>query len=131
MESNDTENFHESYENKDTSLSLTIDIPKFDSDIATLEKKVNDIFESEVSTMLEKSKKLLELKKDIKNEQDNINYMIDKVSDISPKKSKKLKNIDLDDLVLLFEKEEDINNKIKIYQNICYLIDKFKNKMFD
>ena len=125
MESNDTENFHESYENKDTSLSLTIDIPKFDSDIATLEKKVNDIFESEVSTML------LELKKDIKNEQDNINYMIDKVSDISPKKSKKLKNIDLDDLVLLFEKEEDINNKIKIYQNICYLIDKFKNKMFD
>lgn len=131
MESNDTENFHESYENKDTSLSLTIDIPKFDSDIATLEKKVNDIFESEVSTMLEKSKQLLELKKDIKNEQDNINYMIDKVSDISPKKSKKLKNIDLDDLVLLFEKEEDINNKIKIYQNICYLIDKFKNKMFD
>ena len=67
MESNDTENFHESYENKDTSLSLTIDIPKFDSDIATLEKKVNDIFESEVSTMLEKSKQLLELKKDIKN----------------------------------------------------------------
>ena len=49
--------------------------------------------------------------------QDNINYMIDKVSDISPKKSKKLKNIDLDDLVLLFERSSQLF--IKLYCGTC------------
>tara|TARA_E500000178_G_C17034957_1_gene762870 strand:- start:2980 stop:3363 length:384 start_codon:yes stop_codon:yes gene_type:complete len=113
------------------SVNLTIEIPELSTDIQELEKKVNSIFDNDVTTMLEKSKKLLEIKDDIKKEQDNINYMIDKISDLSPKKSKKLKNLTLDDLVSLFEKEEDINNKIKIYQNICYIIDKFKNKLFD
>ena len=113
------------------SVNLTIEIPELSTDIQELEKKVNSIFNNDVTSMLEKSKQLLEIKDDIKKEQDNINYMIDKISDLSPKKSKKLKNLTLDDLVSLFEKEEDINNKIKIYQNICYIIDKFKNKLFD
>ena len=112
-------------------INLTIEIPELSTDIQELEKKVNSIFNDDITTMLEKSKKLIEIKDDIKKEQDNINYMIDKVSDLSPKKSKKLKNLTLDDLVSLFEKEEDINNKIKIYQNICYIIDKFRNKLFD
>ena len=112
-------------------VNLTIEIPELSTDIQELEKKVNSIFNDDITTMLEKSKKLIEIKEDIKKEQDNINYMIDKVSDLSPKKSKKLKNLTLDDLVSLFEKEEDINNKIKIYQNICYIIDKFRNKLFD
>lgn len=112
-------------------VNLTIEIPELSTDIQELEKKVNSIFNDDITTMLEKSKKLIEIKDDIKKEQDNINYMIDKVSDLSPKKSKKLKNLTLDDLVSLFEKEEDINNKIKIYQNICYIIDKFRNKLFD
>ena len=112
-------------------INLTIEIPELSTDIQELEKKINSIFNDDITTMLEKSKKLIEIKDDIKKEQDNINYMIDKVSDLSPKKSKKLKNLTLDDLVSLFEKEEDINNKIKIYQNICYIIDKFRNKLFD
>ena len=118
-------------ETQKNSVNLTIEIPELSKDIQELEKKVNSIFNNDVTTMLEKSKQLLEIKDDIKKEQDNINYMIDKISDLSPKKSKKLKNLTLDDLVSLFEKEEDINNKIKIYQNICYIIDKFKNKLFD
>lgn len=118
-------------ETQKNSVNLTIEIPELSTDIQELEKKVNSIFNNDVTTMLEKSKQLLEIKDDIKKEQDNINYMIDKISDLSPKKSKKLKNLTLDDLVSLFEKEEDINNKIKIYQNICYIIDKFKNKLFD
>tara|TARA_Y100000813_G_C24124722_1_gene334536 strand:- start:190 stop:573 length:384 start_codon:yes stop_codon:yes gene_type:complete len=116
---------------QNNTVNLTIEIPELSTDIQELEKKVNSIFNDEITTMLEKSKKLIEIKDDIKKEQDNINYMIDKVSDLSPKKSKKLKNLTLDDLVSLFEKEEDINNKIKIYQNICYIIDKFRNKLFD
>lgn len=116
---------------KQSTVSLTIDIPELGFNIEELESKVNSIFEDELTTVLQKSKKLIELKQDIKKEQDNINYMIDKVSDLSPKKSKKLKNLSIDDLVSMFEKEEDINNKIKIYQNICYVIDKFKNKLFD
>tara|TARA_B100001248_G_C27399076_1_gene468376 strand:- start:3943 stop:4326 length:384 start_codon:yes stop_codon:yes gene_type:complete len=118
-------------ESQKNSVNLTIEIPELSTDIQELEKKVNSIFNNDVTSMLEKSKQLLEIKDDIKKEQDNINYMIDKISDLSPKKSKKLKNLTLDDLVSLFEKEEDINNKIKIYQNICYIIDKFKNKLFD
>ena len=118
-------------ETQKNSVNLTIEIPELSTDIQELEKKVNSIFNNDVTSMLEKSKQLLEIKDDIKKEQDNINYMIDKISDLSPKKSKKLKNLTLDDLVSLFEKEEDINNKIKIYQNICYIIDKFKNKLFD
>ena len=118
-------------ETQKNTVNLTIEIPELSTDIQELEKKVNSIFNDDITTMLEKSKKLIEIKDDIKKEQDNINYMIDKVSDLSPKKSKKLKNLTLDDLVSLFEKEEDINNKIKIYQNICYIIDKFRNKLFD
>ena len=126
MEENDVEKIA-----KQSTVSLSIDIPELGFNIEELESKVNSIFEDELTTVLQKSKKLVELKQDIKKEQDNINYMIDKVSDLSPKKSKKLKNLSIDDLVSMFEKEEDINNKIKIYQNICYVIDKFKNKLFD
>lgn len=126
MEENDFEKIA-----KQSTVSLSIDIPELGFNIEELESKVNSIFEDELTTVLQKSKKLVELKQDIKKEQDNINYMIDKVSDLSPKKSKKLKNLSIDDLVSMFEKEEDINNKIKIYQNICYVIDKFKNKLFD
>jgi len=106
-------------------------IPIFDTDLEALETKINSIFEDENLSILEKSKQLVDFKKTIKKEQDNITYMIDSISDITPKKSKKLKSMSLDELVTLFEKEEDINIKIKIYQNICYLVDKFKNKIFD
>ncbi len=128
MEEEDDEIYEETQTKK---VSLTIEIPELNTNIEELEKKVNDIYEDEISSMLEKSKKLISLKDDIRKEQDNINYMIDKVSDLSPKKSKKLKNLTLDDLVALFEKEEDITNKIKIYQNICHIINKIKNKLFD
>ena len=131
MEEENIENIDNSEEIQTKKVNLTIEIPELSTNIEELEKKVNDIYEDEISTMLEKSKKLISLKEDIKKEQDNINYMIDTVSDLSPKKSKKLKNLTLDDLVVLFEKEEDITNKIKIYQNICHVINKIKNKLFD
>jgi hypothetical protein len=117
-------------ENKKT-ISLSIEIPELSTNIEELEKKVNDIYEDEICSILDKSKKLISLKDDIKKEQENINFMIDTVSELSPKKSKKLKNLSLDDLVTLFEKEEDITNKIKIYRNICHVINKIKNNLFD
>ena len=110
---------------------LKIEIPDITLSLDDLEKKVNDIFDDSNLSILEKSKKLTEFKKYVKQEQDKINFMIDKVSEISPKKSKKFKSLSLDDLVTLFEQEEDINSKIKIYQNICYSINKFKSKIFD
>ena len=76
-------------ESQKNSVNLTIEIPELSTDIQELEKKVNSIFNNDVTSMLEKSKQLLEIKDDIKKEQDNINYMIDKISDLSPKKSKK------------------------------------------
>ncbi len=110
---------------------LKIEIPDITLSLDDLEKKINDIFDDSNLSILEKSKKLTEFKKYVKQEQDKINFMIDKVSEISPKKSKRFKSLTLDDLVTLFEQEEDINNKIKIYQNICYSINKFKSKIFD
>ena len=73
----------------DVEFSSRSALEAWQTDIQELEKKVNSIFNNDVTSMLEKSKQLLEIKDDIKKEQDNINYMIDKISDLSPKKSKK------------------------------------------
>ena len=117
--------------NESNFKKLKIEIPDITLSLDDLEKNINNVFDDSDLSILEKSKKLTEFKKYVKQEQDKINFMIDKVSEISPKKSKKFKSLSLDDLVTLFEQEEDINNKIKIYQNICYSINKFKSKIFD
>ena len=128
---NDLDSQEKKLNSEQTSKKLRIEIPDITVSLDDLESKINEIFDNNNLSILEKSKKLTEFKKHIKQEQDKINLLIDRVSEISPKKSKKFKTLSLDDLVTLFEKEEDINNKIKIYQNICYSINKFKSRIFD
>ena len=128
---NDLDSQEKNLNSEQTSKKLRIEIPDITVSLDDLESKINEIFDNDNLSILEKSKRLTEFKKHIKQEQDKINLLIDRVSEISPKKSKKFKTLSLDDLVTLFEKEEDINNKIKIYQNICYSINKFKSRIFD
>ena len=56
MEEEDDEIYEETQTKK---VSLTIEIPELNTNIEELEKKVNDIYEDEISSMLEKSKKLI------------------------------------------------------------------------
>lgn len=104
---------------------------KLEENIQSLEEKVNKIIDNEETSLIEKSKLLNTIKKYIVKEQEQINLLINRISEIEPTKSKKYKLNSIEDLTNLFEEEENINSKIKIYQNICYKIDKFKSKLFD
>ena len=55
--------------------------------------------------------------------------MIDKISNIKPKKQKKFKGLSLEKLSEMFDKEE--LEKLKVYQQISYLIELTQNQLFE
>ena len=116
----------------DTSIeSKKIDYKEIDTNIVSLDEKIDKIINDDSISLIEKSKDLISLKKEVQIHQSQIDNLIEKISEISPSKNKKYKLKTIEELTNLFEHEENLNNKIKIYQNICYKIDKFKSQLFD
>ena len=72
-----------------------------------------------------------DIKEKIKVEQDNIDKLIEKVNQKKSKKYKKFKALKIDDLKNMYQNEENINEKIEIFQQINYLIENIKNQLFD
>ena len=96
--------------------------------------KFNEIIKSQIIKQDSRIKIDLDnvyVKLNIKEEQDKIETMIDKISTAQPKKHKKYKNITLQDLSVMFQEEENINKKLKIYEHICYIIELHKNQLFE
>ena len=97
-------------------------INKFNLKIDEIEK-LNDLDK--------KSQSVKEVKDELKTEQERVENMIDKISNIKPKKQKRFKGINLERLSQMFQDEEELEEKLKIYQQICYLIELTKNQLFE
>ena len=91
--------------------------------------RINEI--EKIENLDEKSKNVKEVKGELKTEQERIENMIDKISNIKAKKSKKYKSKSLQQLQIMFEEEKELEEKLKIYQQICYLIELTKNQLFE
>lgn len=71
------------------------------------------------------------IKEKIKLEQDNIDKLIEKVNQNKSKKYKKFKGLKIENLTDMYQNEENINEKIEIFQQINYLIENIKSQLFD
>jgi len=78
-----------------------------------------------------KSQTVKDIKEELKIEKERVEEMIDKISNIKPKRNKKLKGLTLEKLKTMFENEDSLTDKLLIYQQICYLIELTKNKLFE
>ena len=91
--------------------------------------KIDEI--EKLSDLDKKSQSVKEVKDELKTEQERVENMIDKISNIKPKKQKRFKGINLEKLSQMFQEEEDLEEKLKIYQQISYLIELTKNQLFE
>jgi len=93
--------------------------------IDILNNKINNI--EKVDNKLEY---ITEIKTEIDNETNKIEKLIETISTIKPKKHKKYNDMTLDELGIIFEEENDIKKKIKIYEHISYILELTKSQLF-
>ena len=84
-----------------------------------------------ISDLKYKTELIKKTKDKIKEEQEHIDSMIEKVNQNKSKKYKKFKGISIDNLVTMFHQEENFKQKIEIFQQLNYLIDSIKNQLFE
>lgn len=97
-------------------------IEKLNSEIDEVEKNGN---------IKEKTEMIKNIKEKIKLEQEIVDKMIEKVNDNKSKKYKKFKGVGIDELIEMYHEEENLPNKIEIFQHLNYQIDSVKNQLFD
>tara|TARA_Y100000813_G_C24108340_1_gene326517 strand:+ start:156 stop:557 length:402 start_codon:yes stop_codon:yes gene_type:complete len=132
MEEEDIQNPMDTINDMESAGFIQKDVVKsIDTNILSLDEKIDKIINNDSIPLIEKSKELVTLKTEIRKEQNHIDTLIEKISELNPAKNKKYKMKTIEDLTKLFDEEENLNSKIKIYQNICYKIDKFKSQLFD
>ena len=95
--------------------------------------KINlEIDDIEKDNNIEKNTEAIKnIKGKIKLEQDNIDKLIEKVNQNKSKKYKKFKGLKIENLTEMYQNEENINEKIEIFQQINYLIENIKSQLFD
>lgn len=95
--------------------------------------KINlEIDDIEKDNNIEKNTEAIKnIKEKIKLEQDNIDKLIEKVNQNKSKKYKKFKGLKIENLTDMYQNEENINEKIEIFQQINYLIENIKSQLFD
>ena len=84
-----------------------------------------------IDNLKDKINKMKEIKLDITNEESKSNKLLEKLNDNKPKKDKKYKKLKLDQIEKIFEEEKDFNEKINIYNHLCYKIDKIEEELFN
>ena len=95
--------------------------------IKKFNKMIDDI---EKTTDIEEKSQSIKIIKDlIKEEQLKVDELIKKVDGMKSKKYKKFKGMNLEQLTKKFD-EENLDEKVKIFQNISYLIGKTKDRLF-
>ena len=97
--------------------------------IEKLNEKIDNI--EKIKDIELKTQSVKEVKNEIKEEKDKVEDMIQKISQIKPKKHKKYKGMTLESLSKLFDEEENLHKKLKIYEHIVYLIELTKNQLFE
>lgn len=96
--------------------------------IDTLNNKINNV--EKIDNISDKIKYTKEIKTEIDTEIEKTEKLIHIISSIKPKKHKKYNNMTLDELGNIFEEENNIKKKLKIYEHITYMIELTKGQLF-
>jgi hypothetical protein len=96
----------------------------------TIESELEKL--EEIDNWNDKVKCMQELQEQIKSEKDKLNDLMEMVINDDFKDTKKKKNnLDLDSLIESFNESENINEKVKIYQDIHKQISDIEKQLFN
>ena len=101
----------------------------YSKDLIDLEKEIESL--DDIKEWAIKIKKMKELKEKISSQRNKLNSFIELVNSGEVKKYKKKKDISLDDLLKEFEKTEDIEEKVKLFNQIQLIIKENEMELFD
>jgi hypothetical protein len=94
-----------------------------------IEKEINNL--DDILDWSSKIKKMKELKEQIITHRDKLNSFIEIINSGNVKKNKKKKDLSLDDLLKQFEETENIEEKVKLFNQIQYIIKENERELFE
>lgn len=101
----------------------------YSKDLVDLEKEIESL--DDIKEWAIKIKKMKELKEKITTQRNKLNSFIELINSGEVKKTKKKKDLSLDDLLKEFEKTEDIEEKVRLFNQIQLLIKENEMELFD
>lgn len=99
------------------------------TELVSLEKEIESI--DDILDWSSKINKIKELKEKITTYRNKLNSFIDIINLGDIKKNKKKKNVSLDDLLKQFEESEDIEEKVKLFNQIQFIIKENEMELFE
>ena len=94
-----------------------------------IEKEINNL--DDILDWSSKIKKMKELKEQIITQRNKLNSLIEIINSGDIKKNKKKKDLSLDDLLKQFEETENIEEKVKLFNQIQYIIKENERELFE
>jgi len=94
-----------------------------------IEKEINNL--DDILDWSSKIKKMKELKEQIITHRNKLNSFIEIINSGDIKKNKKKKDLSLDDLLKQFEETENIEEKVKLFNQIQYIIKENEKELFE
>lgn len=101
----------------------------YSKDIVDLEKEIESL--DDIKDWSNKIKKMKELKEKIMTQRNKLNSFIETINSGEIKKMKKKKDVSLDDLLKEFEKADDIEEKVKLFNQIQFIIKENESELFE
>jgi hypothetical protein len=101
----------------------------YSKDIVDLEKEIETL--DDIKDWANKIKKMKELKEKIMTQRNKLNSFIETINSGEIKKMKKKKDVSLDDLLKEFEKTDDIEEKVKLFNQIQFIIKENETELFE
>lgn len=100
----------------------------YNNGLVSLEKEIESL--DNIPEWATKIKKMKELKETIITYRNKLNSFIDTINSGEVKKNKKKKNISLDELLKEFSETDDIEEKVKLFNHIQYIIKETEHELF-
>jgi len=94
-----------------------------------LEKEINNL--DDILDWSSKIKKMKELKEQIITHRNKLNSFIEIINSGDVKKNKKKKDLSLNDLLKQFEETDNIEEKVKLFNQIQYIIKENERELFE
>jgi hypothetical protein len=98
-------------------------------ELDNIEKEINNL--DNILDWSLKIKKMKEVKEQIITQRNKLNYFIEIINSGDIKKNKKKKDLSLDDLLKQFEETENIEEKVKLFNLIQYIIKENERELFE
>ena len=98
-------------------------------ELDNIEKEINNL--DDILDWSSKIKKMKEVKEQIITQRNKLNSFIEIINSGDIKKNKKKKDLSLDDLLKQFEETENIEEKVKLFNLIQYIIKENERELFE